>query len=630
MLLEYLKSTHAIKFLPELRRLPVWPLFQPSHSDKAAKYLHAEGATFCKTSKLLLPWVVESLGNLVSPETVDKCLVPLKALEVHVMPIKELWDHAQHHQPTNIGKFSVAEYSAFVQELAKHNIKPSTAIAPNGNGKFCKAMSLYDHEDEIFKSAFRIEHTTRFLHGKMQRPRSLHEYWVSLGLRSRGPTKVFNSEDYVQCALAIQVRWQSNQSSQTSTFCQDAEKVAAYLLWDQPSLRDWPNHIWREIALVPMFRVEDDVFKQRIYRRKRMSEVAVKQDHCSLLSIGKAHDVRILWSQLPILKKEPVGFVLEKLPQHGKPTAATVFAHLEYMVTQCKQISNEDLPEYVKDIQASYEYLQEEFNSAILIPGIREFKIFFNIDTTETVELSPVEFGNTLTSAKYLCLNSPVDAGVIKVSRKFLIPYEKLLRALGCKSVVQPTNRAPRLSHHQTESPMITAMKEIVSLRDQRQLIDVIFEAEGREKPAHRIFLAAVSEYCKAQFSGEWGRLFAHQAKIQVKEMTFTTLSQMIDFAYTGIVDWPQVHDSENNDEIAKKLDELLDLLQATDMWLLETLHTMTEDKIIDNAATYVRPDNVESVRDIAKDANASSLTSHCDAFIADNSGFVEAARSQK
>jgi hypothetical protein len=48
--------------------------------------------------------------------------------------------------------------------------------------------------------------------------------------------------------------------------------------------------------------------------------------------------------------------------------------------------------------------------------------------------------------------------------------------------------------------------------------------------------------------------------------MTFTTLSQMIDFAYINIVDWFQIHDFENNDEIVKKLDELLNLLQMTDM----------------------------------------------------------------
>ncbi len=68
--------------------------------------------------------------------------------------------------------------------------------------------------------------------------------------------------------------------------------------------------------------------------------------------------------------------------------------------------------------------------------------------------------------------------------------------------------------------------------------------------------------------------------------MTFTTRLQMIDFAYIDIVDWSQIHDFENNDKITKKLDELLNLLQTTDMWLLKILHTMTENKIIENATT--------------------------------------------
>ena len=106
-------------------------------------------------------------------------------------------------------------------------------------------------------------------------------------------------------------------------------------------------------------------------------------------------------------------------------------------------------------------------------------------------------------------------------------------------------------------------------------------------------------------------------------------LSQMIDFVYINIVDWSQIHDFENNNEIAKKLNELLNLLQTTDMWLLEILHTMIESKIIDNATTDVRSDNVELIWNIAKNANTWSLTSHCNAFIANSSNFVKAARSQ-
>ena len=60
----------------------------------------------------------------------------------------------------------------------------------------------------------------------------------------------------------------------------------------------------------------------------------------------------------------------------------------------------------------------------------------------------------------------------------------------------------------------------------------------------------------------------------------------MIDFAYINIINWSLIHDFKNNDEIMKKLNELLNLLQMIDMWLLEILHTMTENKIIKNATT--------------------------------------------
>ena len=106
-------------------------------------------------------------------------------------------------------------------------------------------------------------------------------------------------------------------------------------------------------------------------------------------------------------------------------------------------------------------------------------------------------------------------------------------------------------------------------------------------------------------------------------------LSQMIDFAYIDIVNWSQIHDFENNDEIMKKLNELLNLLQIINMWLLEILHTIIESKIINNASTDVRSDNVELIQDIAKNVNAWSLTSHYNVFIANSSNFVKTARSQ-
>ncbi len=54
-------------------------------------------------------------------------------------------------------------------------------------------------------------------------------------------------------------------------------------------------------------------------------------------------------------------------------------------------------------------------------------------------------------------------------------------------------------------------------------------------------------------------------------------LLQMIDFAYIDIVNWSQIYDFENNDEITKKLNELLNLLQTM------TMQQLMSDQIMSN-----------------------------------------------
>lgn len=211
--------------------------------------------------------------------------------------------------------------------------------------------------------------------------------------------------------------------------------------------------------------------------------------------------------------------------------------------------------------------------------------------------------------------------------QNFLVPYERLLTALGCQSVVQPPAPVNNASSSNKGFPMSESMTKIIELRDHGQLTDVIFKAKGIEKSAHKIFLVAVSEYCKGKFSGEWGRLSEQGEIVLVEDITYTTLSTMIDFAYTGEYIGPQLKDPKDNDEIADVLDELLDLLVGSNMWLLTRLHTMVEDFLLKagNAEVYVRVDNVVEVRECADHARALRLKKHCEDFIAANRSLVEA-----
>ncbi len=212
-----------------------------SHSNKAAKYLSVKEIIFCKIMKLLLSWIVESLNILVSSKIANKYSIWLKILNVHVMLINKLWHHAQHHQFMNMKKTFYHWIHCICLRTCKLQYQILNSDCIEQKEKICKTMTLYDHESEIFLSAFHIEHTTRFLHCKMRCSQSFHIYWVFLDLRSYESTKILNFKDYVQCVFMIWVWWQSNQSSQSLIFCQCTQKVAAYLLWDQSSTRSWFN-----------------------------------------------------------------------------------------------------------------------------------------------------------------------------------------------------------------------------------------------------------------------------------------------------------------------------------------------------------------------------------------------------
>ena len=213
----------------------------------------------------------------------------------------------------------------------------------------------------------------------------------------------------------------------------------------------------------------------------------------------------------------------------------------------------------------------------------------------------------------------------MKVARKFLIPFESLLKSLGCEAIVQPEPDASDDLAVDNQYPMYKCMSEIIKFRENSQLTDVVFEAEGQKKPAHKVFLAAASDYCKAQFLGAWGLQLKHEATIVIEDISFKTLSTLIDYAYSGIFKVPEISTSSSTDEVADRLDDLLELLVASDGWFMLSLHEQVDAHITRMGSLFVRPDNVGAVMKIAAEANARRLVKRCHKFRAKNLNAVEA-----
>lgn len=393
---------------PTLLTLPVWPRIERAECSHLPEHLAAEEAWFFKHKEMIMPWV-KDLGQFVDPTVVETEELSLSKLGLNLTTVETFWQHIKKDLPsTVVGKVSRQQHLGLLQCLAKYGIKPFISIAPNGNGVLVKANDLYDHDDELFQSAFREEELARFLHSEF---RKLRWYWVSVGLRARAATGVMGSDDFLQCALALDRRYKKT-PIWNQLFDQDALVVSAYLRYDQPAFHSWSFYIWEQISKVRMFEVQTNVSAQRSYRQDRMRQIAQEHTHCALEDTGRMGDMRILWSQVKFLKDGPAVSVFGMLPGGGSPSTEVVYKQLQFLISIRSDISQRDLQEYLKDIQACYNHLQDNAGAASALQGIREAKIWFNFDTTQIDIVSKAVVEASLTSAKFLCLNTPCKKAI--------------------------------------------------------------------------------------------------------------------------------------------------------------------------------------------------------------------------
>ena len=515
--------------------------------------------------------------------------------------------------------------------LSANGVQSSAKVAPNGNGVLCSPAALYDHSEELFVAAFRDAHqqSIRFVDPEF---RNLRAYWRNLGLRTR-KSDVITAEDYLQCVQAIDARSRRSQDPTDARFSTDAETIAGYLTYDKQCLHTWPSKNWSQISSVKMFTVQANFGQDGLYRRARSRELSQTSAHCSLRDTGMRSLRRVLWSQLPFLSNPPADYVYLQVPECTNPPAITVYKHLTYLIGMCGQIQRGDVAEYLRDVQECYAFLQDNLPATKAITGIQSADIWLNLDTTEVENVFPQQLGASIISASRLCMNSVSEPEGYRNALKFLSPYEKLLKALGVQALII-RNVKKRANDETSSSPAEFLVANFKRLRSESKMFDVVFSARDgsasqawREVPAHKYALAGVSKYCETQFSGPWNALLADGQKIVIEDITYKTLSYMVEFAYTGTRQWEKLTPKSDPHAIADRVDELLDLLQGSDMWIMPRLHATAEEHFLNYFHTYVRADNVEAVLEQVTAVRADYLVEACKTLRDENLGLVQRFR---
>lgn len=612
-----------------LRDIQLWPRNTDTLTGSRTRYLAAKDAKFCAHRELLVPWTRDK-DLFVDPDFVRLNGSALACLGIQLASPATMWkEYIEKNLPKKLEADSFGRYHRLMTSLNIHCVPSSAKVAPNGNGLLCSPRSLYDHNEELFVSAFRDAHqqAVKFIDPEF---RDLRAYWTSLGLRTRN-SDVITAEDYLDCVRAIDAR--SRQIPVDTNFSTDTEKIAGYLTYDKQCLRTWPSKNWSEISSVKMFIVQAISSQDGLYRRGRLRELSQTSAHCCLRDAGMMSLRRVLWSQLPFLSNPPADYVYTQVADCANPPAITVYKHLTYLVGICGQVQRGDVAEYLRDVQECYAFLQNNLPATKVISGIKAADIWLNLDTTEVENVLPQQLAANIMSADRLCMNSVAEPEGYSNALKFLSPYEKLLKALGVQALII-RNVKKRANDETYSSPAEFLVENFKRLRSQSKMFDVVFSARDgsgseiwREVSAHKYALAGVSKYCETQFSGPWNALLANGQKIVIEDIAHKTLNCMVEFAYTGSRDWVPLTPTSDPQAIADRIDELLDLLQGSDMWIIPRLHAITEEHFLTYFHTYVRADNVEAVLEQVKAVRANYLVEACKTLRDENLEFVQRFR---
>jgi sacsin len=604
-------------------------LFLPRCNTSCTKLICINDALMTDKPSLLVPWMKE-YSRFINPEFAiryKKCLLSLdikkipeeKVLINHILPLPELLSGPDWQcYKLLIGAMSQI-YKPGTHQHSLGLLLKQRKVAADRKNTFCQASNLFDHEDQIFTSAFRIEEESKFLHNDIKAFRS---FWVELGLRHR-EHGILNPADYLQCLQAMRRRIVVRNTALDAYLESDCLAVLAPLITPSSSVQTFGPDEWLSISQEAVFLTQTDFNIDPEYRRVLMVAKATQQQVLCLSEIVSHDYAAVCWSQTPFAVHEPTKEVLSKVSSNGKPSIAMVWKHLESLKELSQNLEEQYIQSFLADLHSSYAYIQDHLHDDGASYNIGNAAIWLNLNSAEGKFESLTEVHSSWTGIKELVLSSSCDAGRMKAVRPGLMRFENLLRALGCHTIFYPTVTRPVL--HYGSSVLASLQK----LRGEGKLLDVKFLTEGKYIEAHRVVLAAVSEKCAVQFSGRWpveSVIKCGEEEDPVDYLSYHTLSTMINYAYEDKVDWSEMELSDTDDPKSKatKLDMLLDLLKGADYWLIPALKSQVENKIIDTDKEFLNIQTATIIQERAAEGGSKAIEDMCIQFIELNRPVLE------
>jgi len=610
----------------QLRVLPIWPALGISGTCIAACT-----ALVANDYEFLLPWM-SGYGRFIQSGIANSYFPTLESLGVQKMAdINLLEMHILRHLPRAVAIHEGKDYASLISAIsrvceANHpryftkrtrnkeerrrfiGLLRDSSLAPDGSGVLHTASALFDHSDSIFLAAFREEAVSRFL---MTAVRAHKRFWLDIGLKQR-EDEHFTSH-YILCLQTMRKRLEACDAPLLDPqLASDAQAVLEPLTSTiyNPYF-NFSDYEWLTIQKEAIFPTLTALNSQPNYRRGPMAILAGSRSRLPLQDIVMPRYTPICWSQVPLPLVEPSQATFSKIASHGRPPASMVWNHLENLMQLAQHLTEDAVPDFLSDLTSTYDYLQDNLNESCNAFVHVTSALWLNLAATDSTLVFLNDLRTSWFKIEHLVLSSPCDSPPLMSVQPRLMQHERLLKALGCRTIVYPTVARPEASTGESLSTLMTRM------RHEGKMLDITFSAGGKDVQAHKIILAAASDYFAVRINGRW----LDEKKVKLDGISFRTLSKVVDFIYADAFNWIPMRatDEDELDVIADKLDDLLDLLTAADRFLMPVLAAQVQDEILCAGRVFIRIDNVLDIRTRAADANAHHLKSACTEFYEQN-----------
>ncbi|KAF0539436.1 Sacsin [Gigaspora margarita] len=493
----------------------------------------------------------------------------------------------------------------------------SIPIIPNQSlTKLYRADELYSEDKDLFRTIFKG--SDKFLPLDLQGDSDCLQSLEKMGLNIH-----INPQTFMSCARKIHSDLKQP-DIQFSSMRSNAIILITYLYDNLADLNFTPQQ-WNELISTKF--VPAEVGLKGPYNEHALKTTGFE----SLKSLCCQEYKHICWTKCPLFDGpvDPPKNFLEAHPKLGKPSFFQLIDNWRYVALKIFQSNDAASSWRSNDALAILKEIYTYLNDMIKLDDIENKE---NINT-----LKYVANGSKL----FLNSNDPFDPeswlagqnlvfgikenilpGLFKV-HSFLEGYKELLKIAGAKELKTVESNVNVRKHSQKDE-LIKELINSFEMQNETKHHDVVFCISSENKIekvyANRYALSASSNYFRAIFCGQMIESTEFQrVTVEINDIQPDTIRVLIRWLYgqsfdDATLNMFETSEDQPSDFEARCLSFLIDLLKASDIYQVDPLKDIIEEKII--TKSYINVNNVVEILEWARECSAPQLVDYCERYI--------------